>query len=57
MPRSRPPYPLDFQRQIVELHRAGRSIESLAREFEPTATTIRKWVKQAAVDTGVRTTA
>ncbi len=34
--------------------RAGRSAESLARDFEPTAQTIRNWVKQADLDEGRR---
>ncbi len=54
MPRSRPPYPPEFRERILELHGSGRSIESLAREFEPTATTISKWVKQAEIDAGDR---
>ena len=37
------------------LARAGRTPASLAREFEPTETTIRNWVAQAARDAGVRT--
>jgi transposase len=36
------------------LARAGRSISQLAREFEPTAETIRQWIKQAALDEGLR---
>ncbi len=54
MPRSRPPYDEEYKRQIVELHRAGRSVMSLCREFEPTEMTIRKWIKQAALDAGER---
>jgi transposase len=54
MPKSRPPYPDEYRARIIELHRAGRSIESLAREFEPTATTISNWVKQAQLDAGER---
>jgi transposase len=38
----------------VELVRAGRTPESLAKEFEPSAVTIRKWVAQAAIDDGQR---
>ena len=34
--------------------RAGRSVNELAREFEPTAETIRQWVKQAGLDGGLR---
>ncbi len=37
MPPTRPPYPPDLRRQIVELVRAGRSPAELAREFESTA--------------------
>ena len=39
MPPTRPPYPPELKRQIVELVRAGRSPAELAREFEPTAQT------------------
>jgi transposase len=37
---------------MVELVQAGRSPEELAREFEPTAQSIRNWVAQAARDAG-----
>lgn len=47
MPRTRPPYPLEFRQQIVELVRAGRTPEELAEEFEPSAESIRQWVRQA----------
>lgn len=50
MPRTRNPYPTEFRDQIVALARAGRSVESLAREFEPCAATIHGWVKQVEVD-------
>lgn len=39
---------------MVELVRAGRNPEELAREFEPSAQTIRNWVKQADLDEGRR---
>jgi transposase len=45
-------YAPEFKRQMVELHRAGRSAASLAKEFGPTAWTIALWVKQAARDAG-----
>ena len=54
MPKTRPPYPAEFRRQMVELVRAGRSIEELAREFEPSAQAIRNWVAQADRDEGRR---
>ena len=55
MPRTRPAYPHAFRQQIVDLHRAGRSISGLARAFEPSAQTIRDWIKQTDIDTGRRT--
>jgi len=54
MSKSRRPYPLEFRRQLIDLVRAGRSPESLAREFEPTAPCIRNWVRQADRDEGRR---
>jgi len=39
---------------MIELVRSGRSPESLAKEFEPTAQTIRNWVAQAERDEGRR---
>jgi transposase len=49
-----PAYPPEFRRRIVELVRGGRSPEELAKEFEPSAQTIRTWVNQDRVDTGER---
>jgi transposase len=39
---------------MVELMRAGRSPEELARQFEPSAVSMRNWVRQADVDEGRR---
>ena len=39
---------------MVELVRAGRTPEELAREFEPSAQAIRNWVRQADRDEGRR---
>jgi transposase len=50
MPRTRRAYAPEFRRQMVELVRAGRSPEELAREFEPTSKSIRDWVAQADRD-------
>ena len=44
---GRKTYPEEYQEQIVALARAGRSLSSLAREFEPSIQTIRQWVDQA----------
>ena len=54
MPRTRNPYPTEFREQIIALARAGRSAESLAREFEPCVATIHGWIKQAGRDDGTR---
>ena len=54
MSQTRPPYPPEFRQQMVELVRAGRSPEGLAREFEPSAQAIRNWVSQADRDEGRR---
>ena len=54
MSKTRAPYPPEFRQQIVELVRAGRSPEELAREFEPSAQAIRNWVAQADRDEGRR---
>ncbi|MBA4157409.1 MAG: transposase [Gemmatimonadetes bacterium] len=55
MPRTRLPYPAEFREQIVALVRAGRTPAELAREYEPTETTINHWVAQADRDQGIRT--
>jgi transposase len=54
MPSIHPPYAPEYRRRIIELARAGRSIKELAREFEPSANAIGQWVKQAALDEGLR---
>jgi transposase len=54
MPKSRRPYPAEFREQLVALVRSGRSPESLAAEFEPSAQAIRNWVAQADRDAGHR---
>jgi len=42
-------YQAEFKRRIVELVRPGRSPEELAKEFEPSANTIRKWAARAHI--------
>jgi len=39
---------------MVELVRAGRTPEALSREFEPSAESIRNWVRQSDLDEGRR---
>ena len=54
MPKTRPPYSPEFRRQMVDLVRAGRSPEDLAREFEPTAQSISGWAAAADKQEGRR---
>ncbi len=54
MPKSRPPYPPELRRRLVEMVRAGRSPAELAEQFEPSEQCIRNWVKQADRDSGTR---
>jgi transposase len=54
MSKTRPPYASEFRQQMIELVRAGRSAEELAREFEPSAQAIRNWVAQVDRDAGRR---
>ena len=54
MPKSRPPYPPELRRRLVQLVRSGRSPVELAEEFEPSEQCIRNWVKQADLDQGQR---
>ena len=54
MGKTRLPYTPEFRRQMVELVQAGRSPEELAREFEPTAQSIRNWAAQSERNEGRR---
>jgi len=54
MAKIRTPYPAEFRRNLVDLVRAGRSPEDLARHFEPSAQSIRNSVRQADLDDGRR---
>jgi len=47
-------FSLEFRARMVELVRAGRSPEDLAREFKVSGRSIRNWVKQAGLDEGLR---
>ena len=54
MPKSRGHYPPEYRRQLVDLVRAGRSPEELAKEYEASAASIRNWVRQMDLDQGKR---
>ena len=47
LPKAHVPYSPEFRRQMVDLVCAGRDPDDLAREFEPTAQSIRNWIVQA----------
>ncbi len=48
------PYCPEFRQHIVALVSSGRTPESLYREFEPSAQSIRNWVEQTDRDSGLR---
>ncbi|MBI3089691.1 MAG: hypothetical protein HYY96_03415 [Candidatus Tectomicrobia bacterium] len=50
MPNTRRPYPPEFRCQMVELVRAGRSPDELAREFEASGQSIRNRVARGHLD-------
>jgi transposase len=54
MPRTHRPYPPEFRQRMIELVRAGRKPEHLAKEFELSAQTIWNWIKQTDLDNGRR---
>lgn len=54
MRRYKPPYPAQFRSMVVDLHRAGRTLASLTKEFDVAELTIRKWVRQSDLDRGER---
>ncbi len=52
MAKSQPRYTPEFRRQMVALHRVGRTFNELAAEFGVTSWSIRQWVKRADRDDG-----
>ena len=52
MPRTKPAYPPEYKRRVVELARAGRTPRSLAQEFGCDAKSVSNWLKQADIDEG-----
>ena len=54
MPRTGPPYRVEFGRETVELVRQGRSIADVAKSLGVSHQTLRNWCKQTEVDQGRR---
>ena len=55
MPRTHPRYPAEFKVEAVRLARSGnRSMAATARELGIDYETLRKWMKQSAIDAGER---
>lgn len=50
MSKKRPPYSPEFRQRMIDLVRAGRTPEELAKEFEPHIQSIRSWVAQAGIE-------
>lgn len=48
LPRSRVAYPSGLRAELLKRVAGGESPEELAKRFEPTAQTIRNWVKAEA---------
>lgn len=54
MPKTRPAYPAEFRRQMVDRVRAGRDPTDLDREFEPLRQTVQNWVAEPVRGEGRR---
>jgi len=55
MGKTRPPYPPEFRAEAVRLVRqSGKSIPGIARDLGVSDQSLRNWVRQADLDTGVR---
>ncbi len=56
MPRTRPPYPLEFRAKAVRLVReSSKPASQIARDLGISYESLRHWVKQADLDAGRRT--
>ena len=47
LPNTKPPYSAAFRQQMIELVRAGRKPDALAREFGCNVGSIHAWMRQA----------
>jgi transposase len=55
VPKPKPAYPPEFRMEAVRLVReGGRKISDVSRDLGASIESIRKWLKQAEIDTGER---
>jgi len=55
MGKTRPPYPPEFRAEAVRLVRqSGKSVPRIARDLGVSDQSLRNWVRQADLDTGLR---
>ena len=55
MGKTRPPYPPEFRAEAVRLVRqSGTSVPQIARDLGVSDQSLRNWVRQADLDTGLR---
>ncbi len=53
MPRTRPPYPVEFRREAVALIRSGqRTLPEASKSLGVSEQTLRNWLKREDVDAG-----
>jgi transposase len=55
VPRTRPPYPLEFRAEAVRLIRSsGKPLSQISRDLGVSEQSLRVWIKQADLDEGRR---
>lgn len=54
MPKSRPPYPVEFRQEAVRVLRSGVPLARLAEELGISPQTLRNWRTQDEADRGER---
>ncbi len=55
MPRTRPPFPVEFRREAVRLMReSDKPLSALAKDLGVSEQTLRTWRRQVEVDAGER---
>lgn len=56
MPGKKPPYPPEFRAEAVRLYRSSdKSLKQVSDDLGISSESLRAWLKQTDLDTGVRT--